>query len=289
MDDLIDKLKQLGLNTYEAKVYLALLRHHPATGYEVSKTSGVPQARAYDTLKALETNKIVVASSGKPVNYTPISSEELLNRWERSFKGSVEYLRDALPSLTVEQVEPVLNLRGEATMFAHAEEMIATAKKSIFLELWKHDATILAPSLKAAKERGVDLKIVGYDDLTFDFCNVYPHGLARTIENSLGGRWVILAVDDIEGMVGTVPVEGKNSGPLALTNVNKPDQPSRPPQAVYTRNPGIVLIIKELIVHDIFLLDVEDKLSVEMERVYGKNLMSLRQKILGDEMMTGAH
>ena len=63
---LIEQFRQLGLNTYEAKVYIALLGKHPATGYEVSKSSSVPQARAYDTLKALESKNMVVSMGGKP-------------------------------------------------------------------------------------------------------------------------------------------------------------------------------------------------------------------------------
>lgn len=271
MDNLVDKLKELGFNTYEAKVYLALLKHHPATGYEISKDSGVPQARAYDTLKALETAKVVVAMGGKPTTYMPITPTELLDRWERSFKGSLNYLREALPTMTDEMVEPVLNIRGEDAIFAHARDMIDHAKESLFLELWKQDADRLKDSLKGAVNRGVDLKIVGYDNVELDFCEVYQHGLARTIETSLGGRWLILSADEKEGIVGTVPLGDKA------------------PQAVCTRNPGIVLIIKELIVHDIFLLDVEENLSEQMEKVYGKNLMKLRKKILGDEAMVGAH
>lgn len=271
MDELVDKLKELGFNTYEAKVYLALLKQHPATGYEISKESGVPQARAYDTLKALEVSKVVVAMGGKPTTYMPITPSELLDRWERSFKGSINYLREALPSMSGDMVEPVINIRGEDSIFKHAKEMIDNARHSLFLELWKEDANRLRDNLKGAVERGVDLKIVGYDNLSFDFVEVYQHGLARTIENSLGGRWLILSADEQEGIVGTVPLG------------------DRAPQAVYTRNPGIVLIIKELIVHDIFLLDVEENLQDQMEKVYGKNLMKLRKKILGDESMVGAH
>lgn len=269
MDDLVAKLKDLGFNTYEAKVYLALLKHHPATGYEISKESGVPQARAYDTLKALENNKVVVAIGDKPTTYMPITPSELLDRWERSFKGSINYLREALPSMSGDMVEPVINIRGEESIFTHARDMIDNAKKTLFLELWKEDADRLSESLQAAVQRGVDLKIVGYDHLEFGFTEVYQHGLARTIENSLGGRWLILSADEKEGIVGNIP------------------QGDRAPQAVYTRNPGIVLIIKELIVHDIFLLDVENNLQDQMEKVYGKNLMKLRQKILGDEALVG--
>lgn len=270
-DSLIGKLKEMGFNTYEAKVYLALLKHHPATGYEISKESGVPQARAYDTLKALESNNVVVAIGEKPVTYTPVSPDELLARWERNFKGSIEFLRESLPSFSNETVEPVLNLRGEEAIFKHALEMIQHAQQSIFLEMWDEDVARLSQPLQDAKARGVDIRVVGYNNCEIDGIEIYQHGLARAIEESLGGRWLILEVDGREGLVGTVSMG------------------ERPPHAVVTRNPGIVLIIKELIVHDIFLLDVENNLSTEIERVYGKDLIKLRQKILGDEIGLGAH
>lgn len=262
-DNLIDKLKELGFNTYEAKVYLALLKQHPATGYEVSKESGVPQARAYDTLKALESSNAVVAIGGKPVTYMPVRPDELLDRWEKSFKGSITYLREALPSIADETVEPVINMRGEESIFKHALDLIANAKHSIFMELWKTDADRLYEPLKAAKARGVDIRLVGYDDCQLEGIDVYQHGLARSIEQSLGGRWLIMAVDDVEGMVGTV------------------SQTDRPPQAVVTRNTGIVLVIKELIVHDIFLLDIEKNLKPEIDRLYGEDMLHLRRRVLG--------
>ena len=53
MNDVIESLKELGFNSYEAKVYVALLKKYPATGYEVSKLANIPQSRTYDTLKVL--------------------------------------------------------------------------------------------------------------------------------------------------------------------------------------------------------------------------------------------
>ena len=65
MDKLIENLKEVGLNTYEAKVYLALLKKFPATGYEVSKLADIPQSRTYDTLKILTNKQIVTATTDK--------------------------------------------------------------------------------------------------------------------------------------------------------------------------------------------------------------------------------
>jgi HTH-type transcriptional regulator, sugar sensing transcriptional regulator len=273
MDQLIDKLKTIGLNSYEAKVYLALLKHHPVTGYEVSKESGVPQARAYDTLKSLETQGIVVAMGHKPTTYVPINPEDLLSRWERDTQADLAFLRESLPKTTEESVEPVMNLQGTQSILQYAREMIDYAKDSLFLELWREDAHELEDSLRGAHARGVAIHIVGYDNLTLDFCSVYNHGLCNTIEEQMGGRWMIIAADHNEGLAGSIS-DNKNG---------------RQPHAVFTRNLDIVLIFKELVVHDIFLLDVEDKLREPMEAVYGKNLMSLREKVLGSASAVSLH
>lgn len=265
-DNLIDKLKELGFNTYEAKVYLALLKQNPATGYEISKESGVPQARAYDTLKALEASNIVVAMGGKPVTYTPISPEELLDRWERSFKGSITYLRDALPTFSNETVEPIMNLRGEETIFKHAVDMINQAERSIYIQIWRKDAERLASALQAAKTRDVTMRIVGYDDCYIDGIEISQHDFAQTIEQAYGVRWVVIAVDDEHGLVGTF-----------CANDDKQ------PQAVVTKNAGIVLLIKEFVGHDIFVLDIEKSLPDEMEKIYGKNTAKVRERIQSEK------
>lgn len=271
MDDIIERLKHIGLNTYEAKVYITLLKHHPATGYEVSKDSGVPQARAYDTLKALESQKMVVATGGKPVTYIPIPPDEILNRFERQYQGSIDYLRNALPNYAVESIEPVHNLRGINAVLEHAISMIKLATSTVFIEMWQADQAQLEQPLRDAAARGVSIHVVGYNEVSYDFCKVYPHALAEAIETTLGGRWLILAVDALEGMVCTWPID------------------SDEPHALWTRNPALVLVIKELIVHDIFVLDMERRLPDAIREVYGVEPLKLRNKILGNEILIGAH
>lgn len=271
MEDLLERLKELGFNSYEAKVYLSLLKIHPATGYEVSKESGVPQARAYDTLKVLENRQIVAASGTKPVTYVPINPQELLTRCERSFKSSLEYLKENLPSVSDSFVEPVHNIRGEQVIIDKVLELINNAKKEIFFEVWNEDVYLVKDALKNAHDRGVDIKIVGYNNVQLDFGSVYQHGLGENLETALGGRMVILATDGEEGLVGTLADKEK------------------PPQVVWTRNPGIVFIIKEVIIHDLFLLDVEKELGDALSQVYGKDLIKLREKILGKDFIICAH
>lgn len=264
MEDVIEKLKELGFNSYEAKVYLALLKKYPATGYEVSQIANVPQSRAYDTLKSLEKEKIVVATGTKPVSYTPITPSELTKRYKRKVSSTLEFLDKNLPNVKEDYTEPILNVSGISSIREKAIEIIKNAKKEIYIEIWSQDFRFIENYLFDAYNRGVEIKIVGYDNFSSNFGLVLEHGSAREIESSLGGRMIILAVDNEEGLIGrTSSLKG------AI------------PQVVWTKNASIVFLVKEFIVHDMYLLDVEENLSEQMKIVYGKNMKLLHDKVLG--------
>lgn len=264
MDDVIEHLKELGLNTYEAKVYLGLLKKYPATGYEVSKISDVPQARAYDTLKTLEKQKIVVATNTKPVTYTPIKPTELTKRYKRKINSTIDYLDKNLPNVKEDYTEPILSITGSASIKEKVIEIIQNANSEIYMEVWSHDFKFFEPYLFEAYNRGVEIKIVGYDNFNSNFGLIFEHGSAKEIEHSLGGRMIILVADNTEGIIG-------NSSSILNENLH----------VVWTKNPGVVFLIKEFIVHDMYLIDVENNLSEQMKAVYGKGLKTLRDKVLG--------
>ena len=97
--DLVEKLKEIGFNSYEAKVYIALLKKYPATGYEVSKLAGIPQSRTYDTLKVLEEKNIVTSANTKPVTYTPIKPKLLTSRFQKKINSTINFLDKHLPEV----------------------------------------------------------------------------------------------------------------------------------------------------------------------------------------------
>ena len=59
-----------GLNSYESKLYIALLGRGMKAG-EAAQVSGVPQSRTYDTLRSLEQKGFVVESDGVYQSATP--------------------------------------------------------------------------------------------------------------------------------------------------------------------------------------------------------------------------
>lgn len=266
MADLIEKLKEIGFNSYEAKVYVALLKKHPATGYEVSKLANIPQARTYDTLKVLEEKSIVAATNTKPITYTPIKPKQLISSYQKKINSTINYLEKNLPNVKEDYNEPVVTVNGKQNIQDKVLEIIQNAKREIYLEIWSQDYKIFEQELLNAYNRNVEIRIVGYDNFTSRFGMVFEHAFAKDIEMSLGGRMIVLTVDDNEGLFGQI-----SSFKNETTNLN----------VIWTKNKSIVFLMKEFIVHDMYLIDVEENLVEQMKYIYGKGFKRLKDKVLG--------
>ena len=266
MVDLVEKLKEIGFNSYEAKVYIALLKKNPATGYEVSKFANIPQSRTYDTLKVLEEKGVVAPSNDKPVSYTPIKPKQLISTYQKKMNKTISYLEKHLPEVKENYNEPVITVSGRQNIQNKVLEVIQNAKKEIYMEVWSQDYKVFEQELLNAYNRNVEIRIVGYDNFQSKFGLVFEHAFARDIEMSLGGRMIIIAADDSEGIVGKIS-SLKND--LNDTNI------------IYTQNRSVVFIIKEFIVHDMYLIDVEENLVEQMKYIYGKGFKRLKDKVLG--------
>lgn len=265
MADLIEKLKEIGFNSYEAKVYVALLKKQPATGYEISKLANIPQARTYDTLKVLEQKNIVVTSNTKPITYTPIKPKQLLSSYQKKMNSTLNFLEKHLPEIKDNYNDPVITINGKNNIYNKISGAIQNAKKEIYLEIWSQDFKIFEQELLNAYNRNVEIRIVGYDNFSSRFGMVFEHAFARDIEMSLDGRMIMAVVDDDIG------IAGKISSLKSTEEAN----------IIWTQNQNIIFIIKELIVHNMYLIDVEENLIEQMKYIYGKGFKRLKDKVLG--------
>jgi len=265
MSDLIEKLKSLGLNSYEAKVYIALLKKYPATGYEVSQFADIPQSRAYDALKSLENQKIAVSDNAKPQKYTPISPKELTARFKRKINSTLEYLDKKLPSVKSDYNEPIHYICEYDEVITKAKEIIKNSKSSIYIEIWKEDFKHLEQDLRNAYDRDIDLKIVGYDGIKTNFGLVYAHDGARELEVQVG-RQIYLLSDGKECIFGRM--EG---------------------DVLWTKNKDIAFLLKEFIVHDMYLLDVGQNFPEQLRYFYGNGFKKLKDKVLSQDSRFNIH
>ena len=77
---LADRLTRLGLTSYEAKAYVALVRRDSYTAAQVSRMAGLPRQRIYDVLGSLVAKGLATARPGTVVKYAAVSPDLAIER-----------------------------------------------------------------------------------------------------------------------------------------------------------------------------------------------------------------
>src|SRR5580765_7738496 len=76
----LEELVRLGLTTYEAKAYLALLRRESSTAAQTARLANVPRQRIYDVLAGLVDKGLAATRPGPVVKYAAEAPEHALER-----------------------------------------------------------------------------------------------------------------------------------------------------------------------------------------------------------------
>jgi sugar-specific transcriptional regulator TrmB len=77
--DAVGQLTRLGLTSYEAKAYLALIRRDSSTGAQASRLAGVPRQRIYDVLASLVEKGLASSRPGPVVKYAAVAPERAVD------------------------------------------------------------------------------------------------------------------------------------------------------------------------------------------------------------------
>jgi HTH-type transcriptional regulator, sugar sensing transcriptional regulator len=177
----LSKLKDFGLNSYESKIWTALLSRGVSTAGELSDIANVPRSRSYDVLESLEKKGFVIMKLGKPIKYLAVPPAEVIERVKKRINLEAESQQKLMEELSVSEVLSELNLlhtqgvnlvepteisgsiRGRENIYNHLESCIKNAKESVHIitstQGLVRKSTALFKSLKKAKDRGVSIKI----------------------------------------------------------------------------------------------------------------------------------
>ncbi|MBN2421309.1 TrmB family transcriptional regulator [Candidatus Woesearchaeota archaeon] len=179
--DFLKKLKEFGLNTYESKLWTALLSRGVSTAGELSDIANVPRSRSYDVLESLEKKGFIIMKLGKPIKYIAVPPEEIVNRVKKKIEddtnvalSSLDELKDSplldelklLHKNGVELVEPfdlTGIIKGRNNLYNHLEAMMKLATKSISIFTTKdgliRKSDIFKVVFKKLAEKGVSIRI----------------------------------------------------------------------------------------------------------------------------------
>ena len=232
---ILQALELLGLSSYEAKAFAALMKEHPLTGYQLSRISSVPRSRIYETLEKLSAKGFVLIQPGKPVQYIPITSEELSHTLQQSLSQNLKQIGDWAKTIEKRKSPPknVWLIEGHKNILSKAAYMIETAQHCVIISGFESDLVELLEPLEHAVGRSVDCIVVYSGKFT-----------SAQIKKTFPKRWdeerrfahneLLLVVDTQEVLAGNTTGEEYVS-------------------ALYTNAPEIIFVIREQILHEVVI------------------------------------
>lgn len=253
-------LETLGFSAYEARAYLGLLQESPMNGYQLSKLTGLPRSRVYETLQRLTSKGYAVRFPTDPVQYAPLSVGELQLRLKEQFSDNLSTLEAELEHIaTSGRSESLWNLYGHESIMQRVRGMIARAETAIYLVAWAQTLQWLKADLEAAVARGVRLVIIscgGAETMPgIHYCHAFENEIVQEETDAIN-----LVVDGREVLVGeTLPADNC--------------------YAFWSHNTNLVRVTEEYIRHEVYLHKIIERLGVSAAETLQQALADGLQEI----------
>ncbi|MFH1199923.1 MAG: helix-turn-helix domain-containing protein [Candidatus Micrarchaeota archaeon] len=146
--ELLGRLREMGLNQYEAQAYLALSLHGVDTAGDIAEAGKIARPRVYDVLSKLQEKGFVALKSGRPAKYSALPLIEAIStlkkRRQESLKEELARLDELGKAMESKMTagsgarkygieENVWTLRGKDAIYSRIAEMVSGAKSHVIV------------------------------------------------------------------------------------------------------------------------------------------------------------
>lgn len=137
---ILNRLRELGLTTYEAQAYLVLIRNQNISATQLCNEAGIPDSKIYFALEELQKKGLVVVSEGVPRHYTALRPKEALGKLKSLLTQEYEAQVEKLNQLTIameplytrverDDVELAYVVKGFDNVLSRMIEVLKSAKR----------------------------------------------------------------------------------------------------------------------------------------------------------------
>ncbi|WP_297435885.1 TrmB family transcriptional regulator [Thermococcus sp.] len=199
-----DWLREFGLNEYEVRAYLTLIKGGPLTAGELATLSKVPQPRIYDVVRTLMAKGFVITSQGRPKRVIPISPDRVMDAIKRRYNEKIERLKAALEEMYTprEEIGSVVVVKSRITFEEYVRRAVENAKFHLSMAM---PTEILEKFKEAITKKDSNVSINLF---------IYGEGNIPPIANEIRARDVpdpVIVIQDKEMGV-YLPYEALDSG-----------------------------------------------------------------------------
>jgi len=253
--------QQFGISPQEAKAYFALLEKDNVTGYTLSKNAGIHSSKIYGILSRLLERQFIIATDTHPVKYVPRKPDDILSGIKKEFDDSLKALSTDMNRIYNNQAKREFvtwNITKRADVFRKVRELINQAKETIFLATWSKELRPIRQSLERALQRGVKLNTVVYGTTNFNLETVYQHQPSDYPLRERGLRRFIFSADSNRAAIANFSNDNSGSG-------------------LWTDNTGLVMLFRDFIIHEIYIIKIQEALPSQVQQLFGTGWEKIRQ------------
>jgi len=181
IEEIVETLRDFGLNDYEARTYSTLVFLGPSKAGKLSRESRVPQSKIYEVLDSLMAMQLVEVFDSRPKEYKAIDPGVALENLVRIEEKKVKILK--AKATGVKTVLKKVNGNGEETMegiwtvksrkyaefFEKVSEALDRSESYVYAISRDFSKTArLSQALIGCLKRGVKVKVVAIEPVTQD-------------------------------------------------------------------------------------------------------------------------
>ncbi|OHD63557.1 MAG: hypothetical protein A2176_07175 [Spirochaetes bacterium RBG_13_51_14] len=266
VNNIIQKLMDIGYSEYEARAYVALVRSNPATAYEIARLSGIPTSKIYEVLARLA-DKGVVSSidADTKKRYVPLPPDEFIEGRRNRLETTLDLLKEDLASVTAApDASIVWNINDYNFLMEKASRMVQGARSNLLISCWHEEIDVLKERLVRKKREGVRMALVHFGNIQHQIGKIFQHPIEDTIYDEKGGRGLVIVADSREALIGTV-----REGNLV--------------EGAWSRNGGFVTLAEDYIKHDIYVMKIVYRFDGQLKKRFGKKYAKLRDVFHDEE------
>lgn len=220
-------MENLGLTSYEIRIYLSLLDSGGMTASDISKKSGVPYSKIYEVLNSLEGKEWLESDSSRPQKFFPKSPSTALeatrSRHENNFRESQSIIvNELMPMYTksgMKERPEIWVARGVFNIVAKVNEIIQNSQQELLIALPSVAVDVarpLQPVIRTLHDKGVKINILASAKINAETVKALSRVAEVRLKDGLFGGGIIGDGKHVVILLGEGTGEGGSFEPIAI-------------------------------------------------------------------------
>lgn len=159
MEEIVERLSEMGLQTIEARVYMHLLKAGPTKAGELARVLNAARGEVYRVLQGLVEREVITSSLSRPVMFKAVQPNELFEGLIAKERRRISRLEQAQQELgsTLERIRssPVEALTAPTFRMLHGRHVVAEAVDGLIARASRE--VLVLDTHPAASRLGVSL------------------------------------------------------------------------------------------------------------------------------------